>query len=76
MFEQGNSGKVFTTTMGSSEDMESEGFRRLLVNACYWALEMGEEVPEKSNVDIIGEYTPTKFGFEDFIEGLKPIDYK
>ncbi|NBC03269.1 MAG: hypothetical protein GVY20_06145 [Bacteroidetes bacterium] len=74
--EQGNSGKVFTTTMGSSEDMESEGFRRLLVNACYWAMDMSEEVPEKSNVDIIGEYTPTKFGFGDFIEGLKPIDYK
>lgn len=74
--EQGNTGKVFTTTMGSSEDLESEGFRRLLVNASYWALEMEEEVPEKSNVDLIGDYSPTKFGFGDFVEGLKPIDYK
>ncbi|MCW9712735.1 ThuA domain-containing protein [Aliifodinibius salicampi] len=74
--EQGNTGKVFTTTMGSSQDLESEGFRRLLVNACYWALEMEEEIPEKANVDIIGEYTPTKFGFGEFIKGLKPIDYK
>ncbi|MDZ7720779.1 MAG: ThuA domain-containing protein [Balneolaceae bacterium] len=74
--EQGNTGKVFTTTMGSSEDLESEGFRRLLVNACYWALDMGEEVSENSNVELIGEYTPTKFGFGDFIQGLKPIDYK
>ncbi|WP_340105463.1 ThuA domain-containing protein [Rhodohalobacter sp. 8-1] len=74
--EQGNTGNVFTTTMGSSEDMESEGFRRLLVNACYWALDMGEEVPEKTNVDIIGDYSPTNFGFGDFIEGLKPVDYK
>ncbi len=74
--EQGNTGKVFTTTMGSSQDMESEGFRRLLVNACYWALDMGVEVPEKTNVDIVGDYSPTKFGFGDFIEGLKPIDYK
>lgn len=74
--ELGNTGKVFTTTMGSSQDLESEGLRRLLVNACYWALEMEEEIPEKNNVDIIGEYSPTKFGFGDFIEGLKPIDYK
>lgn len=74
--EQGNTGKVFATTMGSSQDLESEGLRRLLVNACYWAFEMEDEVPEKSNVDIIGEYSPTKFGFGDFVEGLKPIDYK
>lgn len=74
--EQGNTGKVFATTMGSSQDLESEGLRRLLVNACYWALEMGDEVPERSNVDIIGEYEPTKFGFGDFVKGLKPVDYK
>jgi hypothetical protein len=37
---------------------------------------MEDEVPEKSNVDIIGEYNPTKFGFGDFVRGLKPIDYK
>lgn len=74
--EQGNTGKVFATTMGSSQDLESEGLRRLLVNASYWALEMGDEVSDKSNVAIIGEYTPTEFGFGDFIQGLKPIDYK
>lgn len=74
--EQGNRGKVFTTTMGSSQDFESEGLRRLLVNACYWALDIADEIPEKSNVDIIGEYLPTNFGFGDFIKGLKPIDYK
>jgi type 1 glutamine amidotransferase len=74
--EQGNTGKVFATTMGSSQDLESEGLRRLLVNASYWALGMEDEVPEKSNVDIIGEYNPTKFGFGDFVRGLKPIDYK
>ncbi len=74
--EQGNTGKVFATTMGSSQDLESEGLRRLLVNASYWALEMGEDVPEESNVDIIGEYSPTEFGFGDYQTGLKPVDYK
>lgn len=74
--EEGNTGRVFATTMGSSQDLESEGLRRLLVNACYWGIGMENEVPEMSNVDIIGEYSPTKFGFGDFIQGLKPIDYK
>lgn len=74
--DNGNTGRSFTTTMGSAVDLESEGLRRLLVNACYWGLEMGDEVTENSNVDIIGEYQPTMFGFGDFQEGRFPTDYK
>ncbi len=36
--ESGKTARVFTTTMGASQDFESEGLRRLLVNATYWAL--------------------------------------
>ena len=74
--ENGNSGRVFTTTMGSSVDFESEDLRRLLVNACYWALGLEDEVPENNNVDIVGEYNPTMFGFGDYKKGLKPADYQ
>jgi len=35
--EGGPSGRVFTSTMGAATDLVSEGTRRLLVNACYWA---------------------------------------
>ncbi|MEX0769214.1 MAG: ThuA domain-containing protein, partial [Balneolaceae bacterium] len=73
--DQGNTGRSFTTTMGSAADLQSEGLRRLLVNACYWGLDMGEEVPANSNVDIIGEYHPTMFGFGDFQPGMRPSDY-
>src|SRR5262249_52914859 len=38
--ERGKAGRVFTTTMGASQDLLSEGFRRLLVNGCYWAVGM------------------------------------
>src|SRR5439155_16227354 len=31
--KDGKAGRVFTTTMGASQDLESEGLRRLLVNA-------------------------------------------
>jgi hypothetical protein len=31
--EAGKTSKIITTTMGSSTDLQSEGFRRLLVNS-------------------------------------------
>ncbi|HEX2973016.1 MAG TPA: ThuA domain-containing protein, partial [Tepidisphaeraceae bacterium] len=33
--DQGKTSRIFTTTMGHVEDLKSEGFRRLLVNAAY-----------------------------------------
>lgn len=74
--ESGNTGRVFNTTMGASVDLKNEDLRRLLVNACYWALKMEEQIPEKSNVAIRGEYNPTMFGFGDFKKGLIPSDFK
>ena len=35
---QGKPARIFTTTMGSAQDLLNEGFRRLLVNACYWEI--------------------------------------
>ncbi len=74
--ENGKEGRVFTTTMGSSEDFESDDLRRLIVNASYWALDIAEELPDVPNVEIIGEYNPTPFGFDNYVEGLKPADFK
>jgi len=70
----GKMGKSFTTTMGASQDFESEGMRRLVVNACYWALGMADKIPEKTKVDIVGEYKPTAFGFGAYTKGVKPSD--
>jgi type 1 glutamine amidotransferase len=74
--EKGKTARVFTTTMGHSFDFKSEGFRRLLVNACYWAMEMEDKIPAKSNVDFVGEYNPNQIGMGGFKEGLKPSDHK
>jgi hypothetical protein len=71
----GKTARVFTTTMGASTDLESEGLRRLLVNACYWAAGMEQRIPPRSYVDIVGEYQPHAFGFNGFVKGLKPSDY-
>src|SRR4051794_8880914 len=36
--KQGKAARVFNTTMGAATDLETEGTRRLLVNAVYWAV--------------------------------------
>ncbi len=72
--EKGKTARVFTTTMGASQDLQAEGTRRLLVNACYWAVGMERQIPEKSKVDIVGEYKPLRFGFGAFQKGVRPAD--
>ena len=71
---QGRPGRVFTTTMGSSQDLENQGFRRLLVNACFWAVGLERKIPAKSKVDLVGDYKPLPFGFGGFVKGVKPSD--
>ncbi len=69
-------GRVFNTTMGASTDMESEGTRRMLVNGAYWCIGLEDKIPEKSCVDIVGEFKPLPFGFGKFKKGVKPADLK
>ena len=73
--ETGNTCRVFTTTMGHGGDLKSEGFRRLMVNACYWALGTEDQIPARANADIVGEYDPNEIGFAGHKRGLKPKDH-
>lgn len=74
-YEDGQPGQIFCTTMGSSTDLECEDFRRLLVNATFWACGMESSIPEKANVDIVGEFKATPYGFGNYIKGRKPSDF-
>jgi hypothetical protein len=62
----GKEGRVFTTTMGGAmsgaRDWDSEGFRRLFVNAAYWCTGLEGQIPEKSNVDLVGSTAAFKRG--------------
>jgi hypothetical protein len=71
----GKTARVFTTTMGASQDLESEGTRRMLVNATYWALGMEDQIPAKSDVALVGEFAPLPFRFGGFKKGVKPADH-
>ncbi len=71
----GNTARVFTTTMGASQDLVAEGTRRMLVNACYWCLAMEDAIRPEASVEVVGDYRPTPFGFGTHTEGVKPSDH-
>jgi uncharacterized protein (TIGR03067 family) len=70
----GKTARVFTTTMGASQDLQNEGLRRLLVNACYWATGLEDQISAAANVDLVGDYRPRRFGFGGYQKGLRPAD--
>ena len=74
--DEGNTGRVFTTTLGASIDLKNEDLRRLLVNGCYWAVGMDALIPEKSNVTIDNKFNPTMWGMDRFKQGLKAADLR
>jgi len=71
----GKTARTFCSTIASSQDFESEGLRRLLVNACYWGLGMEAQIPAKSNVELVGEFKANPFRTNGFVKGLKPGDH-
>jgi type 1 glutamine amidotransferase len=71
----GKTSRVFTTTMGAATDFETEGTRRMVVNGCFWAMGMEDQVPAKgANVELVGEYKPHPYAGNGFQKGVKPSD--
>jgi type 1 glutamine amidotransferase len=70
--ENGATGRVFATTMGASIDLKSEDLRRLLINASLWCVGLESKIPDKADVDVIGDYNPTMFGYDLFQKGVLP----
>ncbi len=55
-------GRIFDTTMGHPGDFENAGFRRMVVNACYWAMGLERKISAKSDVELVGPYAPHEIG--------------
>lgn len=72
--EAGKTNRILTTTMGSATDLQSEGLRRLIVNAAYDFT--GLEVPAAADVSLVGDFKPTFYGFGEFKKGVKPADLR
>jgi hypothetical protein len=70
----GKTGRVFTTTHGASEDLLNEGFRRMAVNACLWAIGLEKDIKPTNDVSLVGPYHPSTFSFGGHVKGAKPSD--
>ena len=74
-YQEGNpNSRVFATTHGGSEDLLSEDFRRMLLNAHLWCLGLEDEIRADGPVDFIGPYNPATFNFGGYRKGVKPAD--
>jgi hypothetical protein len=74
--DQGKPARVFTTTMGHAGDLQNEGVRRMLVNACYWALGLEASIPSRSRADLVGRYEPNPIHMKKHKPGMRPSDWK
>jgi hypothetical protein len=68
----GKTARVFHTTMGSGSDFESEGFRRMMVNAAYWCMGMEAAISPTRSVMYVGEFKPLGTGFNYKELGVVP----
>ena len=64
--------KIFHFTMGSAEDFENEGVRRVVVNSVYWGLNMVEQISPDRSVEPTTPYHPRKAGFNYEKLGVSP----
>ncbi len=71
----GKVGRVFTSLYGTSEDITNDGYRRLIVNGCLWALGMEDAIQADLNIAFVGAAKPNTFGGGAYARGIKPEMY-
>ena len=71
----GKAGRVFTSLYGTSEDITNEGYRRMMVNSCFWALGLEDQIKPDLNIAFIGATKPNTFGGGAYARGIKPEMY-
>ena len=59
---------------GHEPGLREQGFRRMVINACFWAVGLEEKITATTKVGFVGQFAPTPFGFNTFRRGLKPDD--
>jgi len=70
----GNDARVFHTTQGASEDILDAGYRRLLINAIFWAAGLEAMITPQLTIDFIGPYQPSTFKMDGYVRDVKPAD--
>ncbi len=73
--KSGKVGRVFTSLYGTPEDLLNDGYRRLLVNGCFWAVGLEDAIKPDADVSFVGPFEPNTFGGGRYARGIKPADY-
>jgi len=73
--ESGKVGRVFTTLYGTPEDLTNDGYRRMLVNGCFWALGLEDAIKPDLNIAFVGPFQPNTFNGSANAKGVKPEMY-
>ena len=73
-FQDGKEGRAFCSTQGASEDILSEGVRRMIVNATLWCMKMEDHIKADADVSFVGPYNPSTFSFRPSVKDAKPGD--
>ena len=68
----GKEARIFNTTMGSARDLQSEGLRRLVINAVYWGMGLEDQITPNRSVEYTGKYEPRPSGFNYEELGVRP----
>jgi type 1 glutamine amidotransferase len=71
--DSGKKARVFMTTMGHVGDFKNEGFRRLVVNGCYWAAGLEKRIQPAASVSIPSAYDPNPIGIGKQKRDLTPL---
>jgi hypothetical protein len=69
---EGKEARIFNTTMGSARDLQSEGLRRLVINAAYWGMGLKDQITPNRSVEYTGKYEPRPSGFNYEKLGVRP----
>jgi Trehalose utilisation len=70
--KSGKSGRVFASTYGASGDFVNEGFRRMVVNGCLWAMGLENAIKPDNNISLLGQLRPTFHGGAKRAKDVKP----
>jgi hypothetical protein len=73
-FKGGKEGRAFCSTQGASEDILSEGVRRMIINATLWCMGMEDHIKADADVSFVGPYNPSTFSFKPSVKDAKPGD--
>ena len=72
--KSGKEGRVFASTYGASGDLVNEGFRRMLVNGCFWAVGLEDAIKTDAAIGFVGPFRPTWHGKTQRSATVKPED--